>query len=207
MNLLQFIQAANGFNAWFARLDRVLVRSLPVGTRFWTTTRQFIFETTVRAAGTYGNALPATVQNALRDRYNAFGDDYARAVNVIPAPAVNPIPEFVVFDAPQTETDLVNLDVPSYYHVIGTDQIVDSNGGLIAVANPVALPNGHNVPIGRTTYYPTPPTLNAVDIAQVRALTGAGFGGPGGRLNNLQTEVVNTMNLGVAPQNPGVLIP
>jgi hypothetical protein len=140
------------------------------------------------------------VQNSLRIRYNAEGDDYAAN----PTPPGHPIPAFVVLGAPQTQTDLISLDVPSYYNVIGTDGTVDSNGGLIAVANPVALPNGHNVPIGRTTYFPSPPTLNAVDIAQVQTLTGGGFGG---RVGNLQAEVLAAMNLLAAPLNPGVLIP
>lgn len=202
MNVLQFIQQNGNFTGWFNRLHRVLVRSLPYGTLFWTATRTGIFDNTVRAAGTYGNALLATVQNALTLRYNAEGVAYANGA--LPPPNVNPIPTFIVFNAPQTQTDLVDLDVPSYYHVIGTAQIVDSNGGLIPVANNVILPNGTNVPIGRTTYYPSPPTHNAVDVAQVQALTGAGFGA---RVAALQQEVVAAMNLGGIPPNHGVLIP
>jgi hypothetical protein len=208
MNLLQFIQANNGanngFNAWFTRLARVLVRSLPYGTGFWTQTRQRIFEATVMAPATFGNALGATVQNLLDNNINVDGGIYANIVAGMPPPPVAPEPTFLVFQAAHAGVDLNNLDIPSFYHVIGTAQIVDSQGNLIAVPNPFNLPNGNAVPIPRNTYYALPPTANYVRIAQVQALTGGGFGG---RVAALQQEVLNFMHLAVAPLNPGVLIP
>jgi len=196
MALLRYAQGTNDFAAWFARLNRVLVRSLPFNTTFFTALRNLIFPDTLRDPVNFGSTLAASIQRNLTGSLDQQGGLYA----------ANPTPQpgFVVLQQPYSGADYQNLDVPSFYHVIGTTGIVDARGVLVPVPNNFNLPNTNVVPIGRTTYFVAPPTANAVYAAQVQTLTGGGFVG---RVAALQAEVIAALNTGAAPLNPGVLIP
>jgi Domain of unknown function (DUF4135) len=203
MNVLQEIQNAGGFNAWIARINNVLVRVVPVATRDWQAARRDIYESTVVAAPPPA-ALPANIADALRHALTPAFHAYALAPT--------PEPRFMVYAAAAATTDLQNFDIPAFYHRIGSVELLDSTGAVMAVPATVTVNNPgpppptlvQNTNVGRVTYYAAAPTAANVQAGQIVALTGPGFNA---RRLGLRNDAMAALNVLVPPGNPGVLIP
>jgi hypothetical protein len=137
----------------------------------------------------------------LTERYDDF----------IAQPVAPPEPKYVAVNAAQVNADLTNFDIPSFYHRIGTADLLDSAGAVIAVPVQVTVYNNAappvpvavNTNVGRVNYFAAPPTAARVG-GQLNALAGGGFGGLAG---NYQTQSLGVLGLGaVPPIAPGVLI-
>lgn len=193
-----------GYPAWRARINNVLVRILPVATSAWNSVRQTIYFNEVLAGGAgVPVALAPTVAFAAAERTTLLYGQWNPA-----APPPLPDPRFVAADAPQVITDLTNFDIPTFYHQIGSTELLDSTGAIIPVpANvtvlagvpPVAGPAPSNV--GRPDYFAAIPTTTYVD-PQVAALGGMGLAGVTAARQN---QVLNVRGLLAPPLNPGVM--
>jgi hypothetical protein len=199
MNVLRACQQNNDFQAWFARLTSVVVRYLPFKTSDFKAVRTRIFVNQLFSTAP-GVALAPTQDAQLRSflttEYNAFN----------PA-AANPAPEpnFVTLTQTVSGLDYLAMDIPVFYHRIGTQEIIDSTGVQVPIPLQVTIdnPNGGTrqarvTGIGgifnRATFFANQPTPTVVDQGQVQILAGAGFVP---RLN-LLSGTINTA-LGNAP--------
>lgn len=167
ITVLASMQQAGRFASWFQRLNHVLVRALPFDTTFFSGIRTVIFfnnpQQNPRAT------LAATVQANLDAQLDQEGQDY-----LMNHPAE---PGFLALQQNHCAADYTNVDIPVFYHAIGTGDIFDSRGYTIAPPPPApfvfTLPDQTPVQIGRPTYFNNPPpTTNAVYIQQVQGLVG-----------------------------------
>ncbi|HVB41891.1 MAG TPA: DUF4135 domain-containing protein [Streptosporangiaceae bacterium] len=203
MNVMRAVEQANGFNAWFARLNNVLVRVLPVGTQDWILSRRNIYVNAVR-----GLPPPTVLANVMAQELRA--ELTIRFNNYLGNPT--PEPEFMVLAAPASATDLQNFDIPAFYHRIGTSDLLDSSGNVLAVPAAVTVDNPAPPPatvalmtnVGRLTYYAAPPTAANVRVGQITPLATPAFFV---RRLLLRTQAMAALNVLVPPAGPGVLIP
>ncbi len=176
---------ANGaeLTGWVAARDRALVRVLPLGTRDWQVTREQIYLT----PGQWQADADTTVDAVLAmDLAHWFGQFTAQQQQQ-PPPQPPPLPDFVVAQPQVSRRDLLNLDIPAFYHRIGSADIVDSAGTVVAVPPTVTIagapqPTG----VGRVTYFPGPPTTANIQ-AQVQQLQNAAAH----RFQALLTDLLN----------------
>jgi hypothetical protein len=179
MTVLQACQQNNDLQPWFVRLNNVLVRYLTYATPRFKAIRTQIFINTL-GTNNPGAALNPTQVTALRafltQEYNLF----AQAGN----PAANP--DFVSLTQPICGPDYLNLDIPVFYHRIGTMEVVDSTGTQVPIPQSVLVDNpaggtrqarvlGVGGIFNRTTFFANQPTTTIVDQGQVQILVGAGF--------------------------------
>jgi hypothetical protein len=203
MAVMQQCQQNNDFQNWFPRLNGVLVRYLPFATPDFKAVRTNVYINTP-GSNNFNAALLATIQEeilyAISDAYDAY------------ALAATPQPDLIVWQHPQLQTDYQNLDIPVFYHRIGSQDILDSTGAQVQVLNPQpitvlnhATPRAQvpqNIATGRTTFFANVPTTINVQQGQVQALTGANFNN---RVQTLVGQILNNLGL-AAPPNPSVLI-
>lgn len=206
MDVIRAGQQNGDFTAWFNRLTNtnVLVRVLPVGTTTWESVRKNIYEDMVENAP--GAALRATIIQIMQNRLNADFPNYVAPglptfVAMIPGTAIALGP---------AATDLENFDIPAFYHRIGSNDILDSNGHVIAIPAQIIV-NGNqvNTNVGRANYYAASPTTANVNVAQVQAI---GNMLPAAFTNQVQqmeqhTVGPNGLNTNVVPVAVGALIP
>jgi hypothetical protein len=129
------------------------------------------------------------------------------------AAAPTPEPNLLVWQNAQVQTDYDNLDIPVFYHRIGSLDILDSMGTPLLVQNPTIItvlnnatppaPVAQAVATGRTTYFANVPTTTIVQQGQLQALTGAGFTA---QVQTFVGQIMTYLNV-VAPPNPSVLVP
>jgi len=203
MNVLREIEQAGGFNAWFGRVNNVLVRVVPVATQGWRSVRADIYESTVIAVPPPA-PLAGNIADALRHELTPAFQNYVG----------NPTPEprFMVYAAAASATDLQNFDIPAFYHRISTVELLDSSGNVMPVPGTVTVDNPHpppatltpNTNVGRMTYFAAAPTAANVQAGQVNALAAAGFFA---RRLALRDQAMQALNVLVPPGHPGVLIP
>jgi hypothetical protein len=197
MTVLRFAQQNNAFNAWFARINNVVVRYLPYATAFFT--RNFIANYYLEPQNATG---VVTMQTLVRDALTLEANNYAPPAN----------PNFLVLAGAQCLTDLQQLDVPIYYYRIGMLEIVDSSGTQVPIPATVTINNPAPPPatiafpvvINRATFLANAPATAIVDAQQVQVLGGA-LGAYTARVNMLQTSIVNA--LAVAGIDPRRTIP
>jgi hypothetical protein len=189
----------NDFAPWFTRLNNngqgVLVRALPYGTGVFKSIRNAIFINQLKGNNP-GATLAATQVAALREKLTA--EYNARQQAVHPDPAADP--GFVSLTQGVSGQDYLNLDIPVFYHRIGTTDIVNSLGVQVPIppfvtinTNPVggtqqAAVTGAGGVLNRGTYFVAPPTQNIVDQGQVQILAGGGFA----NRENLLTQSIIT---------------
>jgi hypothetical protein len=198
MNTLRAIQNAGGFAAWLLRAANVLVRVLPVPTSTWNETLREVYALSLdnNAAPNPPVLLAPTVVAA-----------QTAAVTGLFQQGNAPEPKYVAAAAGQAATDLTNFDVPTFYHRVGTTDLLDSAGLVIPVPAQVTIfvaqqPVQVNTLVGRNTYFAAAPTAARVG-AQLAALTGGGFGA---LVGNYRTQSLQVLNIAIPPQGPGVLI-
>jgi hypothetical protein len=185
MAVLQACQQNNEFQVWFARLNNVIVRYLPYATPEFKAIRTSIFITQLDGNNPGAALNPtqdAVLRNVLTQKYNGF----QQAGN----PAADP--RFLSLDQAVSGPDYLNLDIPVFYHRIGTIEIVDSRGALVPIPPTVIIdapgvnPNPPTQPadvappsppgvLNRNTYFANQPTQTIVDQGQVQILGGGGF--------------------------------
>ena len=193
----------NSFNNWFARLDGVLVRYLAYSTKFVKEIRKGIYERALGSA--LYNAQPANIiQDILLASLTAEYIDYQNAPT--------PQPNFIVLQNNIVGPDYTNVDIPVFYHKIGTTNIVDSRGNEITVPATVTISDPNNPPNGTMQvntnvrsrrFFARAPTTANVERGQVNSLAvGANFKT---RVKALQKGTRAYLN--ALPKDPGVLIP
>lgn len=168
MAVLKACQENSDFTAWFARLNDVVVRYIPYSTTFFRDIRKNVFEYNVESNP--GEQLDAALQKELRACLTLEYNQYQRHQE----------PKFLALTDVQSGEDYRNLDIPVFYHRIGTQAIVNSRGEKVLISANIAI-DGLNGPInapvnvGRDTFFPNPPTEVNVDQGQVQILGGDGF--------------------------------
>lgn len=206
MAVIRAGQQNGDFTAWFNRLTNtnVLVRVLPYGTTKWQMMRKDIYQNAVEA-GPNAPLMPTIIQD-LQGELDAQFPIYAPPalpafVALIPGTAVAPGP---------AAQDLANFDIPAFYHRIGTTDILDSRGHVVAIPNQVTV-NGAlvNTNVPGLVYYAASPTNANVNVAQVQHVAGLG---PVPFANLVQQMVLDTvgpggLNTNVIPVAVGALIP
>ena len=204
MAVLQAAEQQSDFQAWFTRLNNVVVRYLPYDTTKFKAVRRIIYLDTPDSANS--NALPGpTIQGAMLQQITNYYNAYAAAPT--------PEPNLLVWQNAQVQTDYDNLDIPVFYHRIGSLDILDSMGTPLLVQNPTIItvlnnatppaPVAQAVATGRTTYFANVPTTTIVQQGQLQALTGAGFTA---QVQTFVGQIMTYLNV-VAPPNPSVLVP
>jgi hypothetical protein len=200
MSVLQACQQNNEFQAWFARLNNVLVRYLTYTTGKFREIRNNIFIGQLGTANP-GAPLNTTQDTKLRNVLTVEYENFQQAGNTAG------IPDFVSLTQPVCSPDFLNLDIPIFYHRIGTIEIVDSRGvqvpipGFVTIDNPPGTRQarvlGPGGVLNRATFFANQPTTNVVDQGQVQILVGAGFAP---RVNMLRGTIVHA--LGNNTDNP-----
>jgi hypothetical protein len=165
MTILSACQTNNDFDSWFKRIQNVVVRFLMAGTGELTELRDKCFVENVSE----GKELGMTLEKLLRVQYESGSSRYMKPPHPSqPSPFERKANPYFVFLAwPQTKEDYENLDIPAFYHRIGTLDIVDSRGKQLQ------LPA--SIKIGRSTIFANTPTLLNVKRLQVNALANERF--------------------------------
>ncbi len=208
MTVIRNGQQNGDFTAWFNRLTNtnVLVRVLPYGTSAWETVRRVVYQDAVENAP--GAPLRATIIQTMQNQLNADFPNYVAPglpafVTMIPGTPAAPSPAV---------TDLEHFDIPAFYHRIGTTDILDSNGQVVAIAGNATIngvPVNINAAVGRNNYYAASPTAANVRIAQVQHVGNLAPAPFGNLVQQMVTDTVgpNGLNTNVVPVAMGNLIP
>lgn len=181
MKVLQYCQQNGKFNVWFGRLNDVVVRYLAYATLDFKGLRAGIFINQLQGNNPRA-ALDVIQETKLRAFLTTEYLAFARANN----PAANP--NFLVLTQTECGHDLLNLDIPVFYHRIGTTAIVNSYGvdvqipQEIVINNPGGQPPTRKVRItgiggifNRGTFFDNLPMRTNVQQGQVQILGGPGF--------------------------------
>ncbi len=200
MRIIREGQMNGDFNAWFIRLNNVLVRYVPYPTSIFKSLVTLTFISTVQAQppGGPAPALAATLQAVIRDKLTQEFNGYAMGGGANP--------NFLAFTPANCNHDYQNLDIPVFYHRIGSQEIVNSLGAQVAIPanitvdNPAAPPPTLNpaLAIGRATFFANVPTTANVDVGQVQVLGGVGFAA---RMMLIQGTIIH----GLAGAHPNVI--
>ena len=197
MEILQKAANNNSFDAWFTRLTGVLVRYIPYPTIDFKQTRDTIIGTT-NDDHIFNAALIPTIQNMLNRTLQLKFQAYQQAAT--------PQPDFLAYQYAVSGTDYQNMDIPVFYHRIGTQDLVDSDGGLVPVPAQITI-NGNqvNTNIGRNNFFAAQPTATTVRQKQLLVLRfKPGFTH---RRLKLRDTILEGLGRQSPPKKPGVLIP
>lgn len=210
--LVQDAHHENRLTNWMARLNNVVVRVLPYATSVLRNLLMDMFANSVPYESQPHLTVAQTVDRFLLIKRTLEYQAYPAGQN----PAV--VPEFLVLTDAVSGLDYTSLDVPIFYHRIGTSDIVDSRGvvvpipatiPIIAGDNPNAPPQNAQVtgPAGvfnRATYYDQPPFANIVQANQIAPL-GAGVNAFQNRVQPLRASIQTYFQ---APQHgAGTIVP
>jgi len=165
---------ANRFDAWWTRVDAVLVRDLPYATQVLQTLRGAIF-----LGRRVAQQLLATITQVVGIQF--AGD---KASYVVGAP-----PTYLALAPGVSDTDFQNLDLPIFYRRVDQVNIVDARG------NQVPVPSAE---VGRDDYYAAPLLTDLKN--QLNAISGPGNRDAlDRRIAALQGQVRQDLNLKNAP--------
>lgn len=159
MQVIRYCAQHDLFDGWFKRIKNVTVRYLAYGTTEMRKLRDRIFIDTFT---TFNKALNTDLQTTIRFRIMqeaAFG--YREF-------SENPqlYPNFLVMRENILEGDLINLDVPVFYHRCGSKAIINSIGSSINIPDTITIQATEEEPPveeqvklegGRKTFFPEPP--------------------------------------------------
>ena len=201
MQVLRAAQVAGSFNAWFARLNNVVVRFLPYRTDIFKQVITTVFITQFDAPRNPNVAFLPTLNAELEARvtqnYNAY-------VN-------GNLPNFLAFLAAISGPDYQNLDIPVFYYRINNASldIVDSRGAILAIPPTIPITGNPAAPcqanVGRMTFFPNAPTDNNVRLSQVTPLgTAVNYTA---RFNLIQQSLLVALGLGAVPAVPQAVLP
>jgi Domain of unknown function (DUF4135) len=197
---------------WFGRLNNVLVRVLPYGTQDWKSIRAEVY------SGSLGQPGPPQVNPTIQEVLQSKLDIEFAAYN----PVGPGLPDFIVMQpgtipAPAAAaTDLRNFDIPAFYHRIGTTELLDSNGNVIAVPGQVIV-HDNNVPpqlvqqntnAPHPTYFGVAAPTTAVRNNQVNPIANPNINAFINLVGQMENQTISPAALNVAmPPDAGVLIP
>jgi hypothetical protein len=216
MSILQTAVQKNVLNNWFNRLNGVLVRYTPYPTSDFKTIRKLIYENTLRDPNTFGDQPTATILSTLFEQITSKYQQYA--LNPTPRPDFLVLQSDSVLANSIAGPDYDNVDIPVFYHRIGTSDLVDSQGRRVRIPNSVTIYNTAAPPppfpqiqqnlahlaLGNT-FFPNPPTAAIVRQGQVNVLLGQGTFN--NRVGILAPTILAGLGVQNPPANPGVLIP
>ncbi len=185
MQLLSKAQQDKKFDPWFTRLDRVLVRILPFGTDFWQAILDQVYDaqvSTVAVQRKLDDVLKEQLMTGLRCEFRRYD------------PKEMAEPSFIALAASQTFVDFQNFDIPAFYHRIGTSDMLDSAGNVVAVPRTIVIDNVTcNTRVDRTAYFNEPPTKARVQQGQVGHLSGKDFDDRCAELKSQCTRELDSM--------------
>jgi|GEM_PF-1890932 len=166
MQVLRAAQTAGNFNAWFTRLDNVVVRYLPFPTSIFKQVISQVYINTLLGAAP-GSALIPTLTDELLARVTQYYNTYHAPDN----------PIFLAFQFAICGVDYQNLDIPVFYYRIlaGSRDIVDSSGVIVPIPVTVAITGNPAAPcaavVGRATFFAADPMTTNVQVPQVDILS------------------------------------
>lgn len=154
MDLLAQASRDNAFNAWFDRLNGVLVRVLPYATQVFIDVMKDVFVDTYGISKRKEKSIKEIIKEVINEtrtiKYNeekTTGDQ---------------LPKYLVLQ-PSIEDDFENLDIPVFYHRLGTLDLLDSHGNRVSIPETIdVLPEKDKnqdkvekkeINIERKTYY------------------------------------------------------
>jgi hypothetical protein len=168
MNLLRSGQQNNYFVAWFDRLNNVLVRYLPYATSEFQAIRNQIYIDAVLE--TNGNPVPLIpkIIEMLRQKITTNFNNYNLPSN----------PNFLALQPNVSSADYENSDIPVFYHRIGSQDIVNSQGQIVNIPAQIDIYDMQNYPnviqgnvnIGRAEFFQNLPTQANVKQGQIDIL-------------------------------------
>ncbi|HEX8830279.1 MAG TPA: hypothetical protein VF705_03890, partial [Longimicrobium sp.] len=194
--------AANRFDTWFTRLDRVLVRYVPFPTSTFRWIRNQVYLVLPVEDAGYERTAEAALQNTL---LGSLTDEY-RSYQGMPTPQ----PDFIALQPAVVQADYLNLDIPVFYHRVGSTDIVDSSGARVPIPAAITVmigadPNATEVKqlqLG-PHFFEAPPTAAVVQAGQLQPL-----GAPATlrqRIGNLRAGIPAALGVQAAPRDPGAL--
>ncbi|MDV3457681.1 DUF4135 domain-containing protein [Sphingomonas sp. HF-S4] len=151
MAVLSAAQAANDFNGWFARLANVTVRCLPYPTSTFKNLLIRALITGLDPALTLQQGIDVVLERFIRDEYN----NYAQGANT-------ELPRFLSLALTEAGVDYLTLDIPVFYHRIGTTDIMNSRGATMAIPQQVSVAGPGTPPMPATRMVPVQGVPNAV---------------------------------------------
>jgi hypothetical protein len=178
MAVLREGQQKGDFDDWFKRLDKVLVRYLVFATTDFKKVGTRIFMDHLPGV-TLDDAQKEFLIRFLTTEYEKFSAAGNTAA----------LPNFVALTQAQCGIDYLSLDIPIFYHRIGTTSILNSRGEEVPIPYQVTVLGPGKPPtpptrqarvlgiggvLGRDTFFPAPPTDSVVRQGQVVPLANAG---------------------------------
>jgi hypothetical protein len=159
---------AQRFNSWFARLKQgAIVRIVPLGSAQLHDILISTFLSKKQAAEIPG-AMGKKMQAELAAAYTAWAK--AIAVNQA-ASSWEAFPRFLCLQSQYVLEDLLNYDVPVFYHQLNTSDVMDSQGALITIPATITI-NTQVKPVSallqRNTFFAMPP-LDYIQNVQLGA--------------------------------------
>jgi hypothetical protein len=148
MTILSECDKHKDFDFWFTRIQNVVVRYLVEGTGELKKLRDDCFFENISK----DKQLNPTLDGLLRTRYQSLFGEYKKGDN----------PNFLYPQIKQTRDDYLNLDIPVFYHRIGTCEMVDSTGNQVTLPREIDLP--------RNTFFVNAPTKHNIEQKQVHIL-------------------------------------
>lgn len=151
------LQSGNPFGPWFTRLKQgAIVRIVPLGTNAFQETNRYLFSPKNKQ-----DVRTGARQEMERHLSTGYGD-WAKA------PAAT-LPLFLCLQQQYVINDIINFDIPVFYHQLNTSDVLDSNGTTITVPDTVTIGSASkpvSTLLHRTTLFPSPP-LDTVQTVQL----------------------------------------
>lgn len=151
------LQKGNPFDSWFTRLKKgAIVRIVPLGTNVFQELIGYVFSPNNR------QNIPVAARQDMERHLSTAYDTWANA------PATTP-PQFLCLQLEYVINDIVNFDVPVFYHQLNTSNVMDSWGTTITIPDTITI-DGRQKPIrgllNRAAYFSAPP-LDEVQRVQL----------------------------------------
>jgi hypothetical protein len=137
---------ANEFDTWFKRLQGVLVRYVPLPTSTFQKIRNDAFLSNVGREPT--DTLRYELETQFNSEFNYYEEDFntyeqqkeiekkkeeEKEEEITVVTGMPPRPNFISLQPEVVLGDFLNLDIPVFYHRIGTKDIVDSQGRTVPI--------------------------------------------------------------------------
>ena len=142
----------NPFTSWFARLKQgAIVRFVPLGTQDF----QVIIKKAFTQNANKGEYVKKEMKSYLERQY----DVWSRSQTIEP--------KFLCLQEGYVINDMLQLDVPVFYHQLNTLNVLDSHGTVIAVPQSITI-KGVDINIQtllkRSTFFPKLPLNHVIDV-------------------------------------------
>ena len=160
MDLIRLaLQSGNPFAPWFTRLKQgTIVRIVPLGTNAFDETHRFLFSPKNK------QDIPVAANQEMERQLSIGYNNWAKA------PATT-FPLFLCLQQQYVIDDIVNFDIPVFYHQLNTQDVLDSHGTTITLPDTVTIvgatkPVSALLPQPRSTLFPQLP-LDTVQTVQL----------------------------------------